>query len=164
MRAILFLMIFIFSCGIYAEECSVSFSEPNLISSIGISPVFNKVIKDDGVTKKQYQFRPELSDEQAFSEQSDKLYEPQFYLSIYEPACSKRVMIWFYEDNKNTDKLSNVILAGRAFKYLTGVGEAVFENKLKRLSSVQSFESYDNGKYSRFLKTGDIYSIDVYLK
>ncbi|ERA05134.1 hypothetical protein G995_02227 [Escherichia coli UMEA 3805-1] len=49
-------------------------------------------------------------------------------------------------------------------KYLTGVNESIFENKMKKFLKVQSFESFDERTDSKFIKSGDIYSIDVQLR
>lgn len=160
---ILFLMVLI-SFGVNAEECRLDFNESEFIDSLGKEPVRVNSIKENGIIKKQYEFRKELSTEEAFSDDAESKYEPQFYLTLYQPPCTERVKIWFYKDNGNTQKLSNAVLAGRAFKYLSGVDEAIFENKMKKFSSVNSFESIDSKSDSKFLKIGDIYSIDVFLR
>ena len=49
-----------------------------------------------------YEFRKELSTEEAFSDDAESKYEPQFYLTLYQPPCTERVKIWFYKDNGNT--------------------------------------------------------------
>lgn len=164
MRVLLLLMVFFLTFGVSAEQCSIRFNESELITSVGKTPTAKKIVKENGVTKKQYEFRRELSSEEALSDSADEKYEPQFYLSIYNPSCSKRVKIWYFEDNKNTEALSNKTLAGRAFKYLTGVEESIFENKLKKFSNVQSFESFDDKTDSKFIKSGGVYSIDVYFR
>ncbi|EOF6092620.1 hypothetical protein ACK1FD_004764, partial [Salmonella enterica] len=73
-----------------------------------------------------YEFRRELSSEEMLSDDADEKYEPQFYISVYNPSCPQKVIVWFFKDNKNTMDLSNEVLAGRAFKYLTGVNESIF--------------------------------------
>ncbi|MFO6427540.1 hypothetical protein ACLBOM_28750 [Escherichia coli] len=40
-----------------AAEGKFSFNESELISSIGIAPVKQEIIKDEGITKRQYEFR-----------------------------------------------------------------------------------------------------------
>lgn len=163
MRIILLLTIAFWSVGVTAGLCPISFKESTFISEIGMKPVKKTVTKDDGMTKHQYEFRKELSPEEAFSDNADKDYEPQFYVTIYNPSCPKKVKIWFYKDNQNTARHSNVLLAGKAFGYLTGVGGSVFTNKFNKLKFVQQFESFDENTESKFIKTGDIYSIDVNL-
>lgn len=164
MRVILFLITSLFAFGAVAGQCSLNFIESELIASVGTPPVKQKTIKEDGLTKRQYEFRNELSDEERLSDTAEENYKPQFYLTVYNPSCPRRVKIWFYEDNKNTMDLSNATFAGRAFKYLTGVEESIFENKMKRFSSVQHFESFDDNTDSKFIKIGNIYSIDVYFR
>ncbi|ECV4667230.1 hypothetical protein DWU69_17490, partial [Salmonella enterica subsp. enterica serovar Derby] len=104
------------------------------------------------------------SSEEMLSDDADEKYEPQFYISVYNPSCPQKVIVWFFKDNKNTMDLSNEVLAGRAFKYLTGVNESIFENKMKKFLKVQSFESFDERTDSKFIKSGNIYSIDVQLR
>lgn len=160
-RLAMFLMASLLSSGSIAEQCRLNFVESDLITAIGVKPKSVETIKDDGAVKKQYKFRNELSTDELLSDDADEKYEPQFYLTISEPSCSKEVKIWFYKDNKNTVSLTNEVLASRAFKYLTGVNESIFENKFNKFSSVNSFESFDGKTHSRFLKSGDIYSVDV---
>ena len=164
MRLILLFLISFIAFGASAVQCNINFNEKDFIDSLALKPLEAKVIKDDGVTKRQYKFRKELSIEEAFNEDSEKNYEPQFYIDIYEFSCPNRVKIWFHEDNNNTTNLSNKKLAARAFKYLTGVNESIFENKMRKFTNIQSFESFDNKTESRFLKVGDVYSVDVFLK
>lgn len=160
---ILFLMLLI-STGVNSEQCAIKFNESEFISSLGKEPVRVNSVKENGIVKKQYEFRKELSTEDAMSDDAESKYEPQFYLALYQPPCIERVKIWFYKDNANTQKLSNTVLAGRAFKYLSGVEESIFENKMKKFSNVNAFESYDTKSDAKFLKVGDIYSIDVFLR
>ena len=105
-----------------------------------------------------------MSFEEMLGDNDNEKYEPQFYISVYNPSCPQKVIIWFFKDNKNTQTLSNEVLAGRAFKYLTGVNESIFENKMKKFSKVQSFESFDERTDSKFIKSGNVYSIDVQLR
>lgn len=160
-RLAMFLIASLLSSGSIAEQCRLSFVESDLITAIGVKPKSVDTIKDDGVIKKQYKFRNELSTDELLSDVADEKYEPQFYLTIYEPSCSKKVKIWFYKDNKNTEPQSNKVLAARAFKYLTGVNESIFENKLNKFSNDNVFESFDEKTHSKFLKSSDIYSVDV---
>lgn len=78
-----------------AEECKFSFNESELISSIGIAPVKQEIIKDEGITKRQYEFRRELSSEEMLSDDADEKYEPQFYISVYNPSCPQRLLFGF---------------------------------------------------------------------
>lgn len=164
MRSVILFLMVLISFGSNAKECRLDFNESEFIGSLGKEPVRVNSIKENGINKKQYEFRKELSTEEAFSDDAESKYEPQFYLTLYQSPCTERVKIWFYKDNGNTQKLSNVVLAGRAFKYLSGVNEAIFENKMKKFSNVNSFESNDSKSDSKFLKVGDIYSIDVFLR
>ena len=164
MRIFVFFISALLSFNLAAEECKFSFNESELISSIGIAPVKQEIIKDEGITKRQYEFRRELSSEEMLSDDADEKYEPQFYISVYNPSCPQKIIVWFFKDNKNTMDLSNEVLAGRAFKYLTGVNESIFENKMKKFLKVQSFESFDERTDSKFIKSGGIYSIDVQLR
>ncbi|EMA1799416.1 hypothetical protein SD377_000256 [Cronobacter turicensis] len=164
MRVAALLIIALWTYGVSAEECFPGFSESGLIASVGKEPIKKVVKKQGNITSHQYEFRKELSTEELLSDDADLRYEPQFYLTIYEPPCAKKVKIWFYGDNKNTAKMSNVSLAGKAFEYLTGTEPAIFENKIKRFEDVQNFESFDDKADSRFIKSGDLYSIDVSLK
>ncbi|WP_313079082.1 hypothetical protein [Atlantibacter sp.] len=163
MRIFVLLIICFLPFSVIADQCNYNFAESDLVKSIGVKPTSKKTTKDDGDVKRQYEFRKPLTDEVAFSEDAEKNYEPQFYLALYNPPCPERIMIWFYEDNANTQNLSNKALAGRAFHYLTGLDEAIFNNKMKRFSEVQHFESFDERADSKFRKVGGIYSIDVYL-
>lgn len=164
MRTFILLIISFLSCSVIAEQCNYNFAESDLVNSIGLKPTSKKTTKEDSIVKRQYEFRKTLTGEAAFNEDAEKNYYPQFYLALYNPPCPDRITIWFHEDNANTQKLSNKVLAGRAFHYLTGVEEAIFENKLSRFSEVQHFESFDDRADSKFMKIGDIYSVDVYLK
>lgn len=69
---ILFFYICTFIFNLAAEECKFSFNESELISSIGIAPVKQEIIKDEGITKRQYEFRRELSSEEMLSDDADE--------------------------------------------------------------------------------------------
>lgn len=70
-----------------AEECKFSFNESELISSIGIAPVKQEIIKDEGITKRQYEFRRELSSEEMLSDDADENMSRSFiYLFIIHHA------------------------------------------------------------------------------
>lgn len=164
MRIAILLLVALWTFGASAEQCYPGFSESGFLAAIGKKPLKKTVKKEEGTTRHQYEFRKDLSAEDALSDDVDKKYEPQFYLTVYEPPCAKKVTIWFHKDNGNTEKLSNVTLAGRAYKYLTGVEPAIFENKMKRFNEVQHFESFEDKADSKFIKSGDIFSIEVTLK
>ncbi|PDO83351.1 hypothetical protein [Kosakonia pseudosacchari] len=164
MRIAILFLVALWAFSATAEQCYPEFSESGFLASIGKKPVKKTEKKEEGITRYQYEFRKDLPAEDALSDDADKKYEPQFYLTIYEPPCAKKVTIWFYKDNGNTEKLSNVTLAGRAYKYLTGVEPAIFANKMKRFNDVQNFESFDDKADSKFIKSGDVFSIEVTLK
>lgn len=164
MRLSLFFLISFLAFGTSAKQCAINYDEAKLIQSIKVEPVQIKTFKEDDLTKRQFEFRKELSGDELLSDDADSKYQPQFYVTINHPSCPDRVKIWFYEDNDNTKELPNTVLAGRAYRYLSGLDEAIFANKMKKFSDVTSFESYDERANSKFLKVGNIYSIDVFLQ
>ncbi|EIK4633362.1 hypothetical protein LJ356_004295, partial [Salmonella enterica subsp. enterica serovar Derby] len=50
MRIFVFFISALLSFNLAAEECKFSFNESELISSIGIAPVKQEIIKDEGIT------------------------------------------------------------------------------------------------------------------
>lgn len=83
------------SFNLAAEECKFSFNESELISSIGIAPVKQEIIKDEGITKRQYEFRRELSSEEMLSDDADENMSRSFiYLFIIHHA-HKRLLFGF---------------------------------------------------------------------
>ena len=134
-----------------AEQCRFIFNEAYFIKAMGQKPV--KKHKFDNGTKWQYDFRRESRDE--------KTYEPQFSVTIKNPKCPAYATLYFYEDNNNTESLSNKTLAGRAYNYFTGVDEAILGNKLNRFENVERFESFEDNAQSKFMKISNSYSIDI---
>ena len=164
MRLIAVLTVLFFSGLVSASECNPAFSEKDFIAEIGKKPENMQVFKDGGMLRHQYSFRKEQSDEEAFDDNKKPDYEPQIYITIYEPPCPDRISIHFYANEDKSMNKVNVALAGKAFEYLTGTSSAIFENKLAKFKGVQRFESYDGKADSLFVKVGDSYSIQVYLK
>lgn len=163
MRRALFLIVALWSMGTLANECYPNYSEKDLINSVGITPEKRSVKKDDGVIKNQYEFRKEPTLEEAFEEGSESKYEPQFYITIYEPICPKKIKIWFYGGDNGIHE-GNVTLASKAWAYLTGSEPTIFENQLRKFEGAQKFESYDEKANSLFMKAGTMYIVDVHLK
>lgn len=164
MRIAIFLFSILLACGVSAEQCYPAFNETDLLTAVGKKPLKKKIKKEGGITKYQYEFRKELTGDDALNDDANIKYEPQFYLTIYDPPCASKVTIWFYKDNENTEKLSNITLAGRAYHYLTGVDPAIFDNKMNRFNEVQHFESFEDKADSKFIHISDLYTIDVMLK
>lgn len=163
MRLPLLLIVSFWASGVMAQQCFPEFNETDLVNSVGLKALKKTPKKESGKLIHQYEFREDVPFDKVLSDDEAK-YEPQFYLTVYEPPCSKKITIWFYSDNENTANLSNITLAGRAFKYLTGVEPSIFENKINRFKSVQHFDSFDDKADSRFLKSGNLTSIEVNLK
>ncbi|WP_438335628.1 hypothetical protein ACSYAE_04950 [Edwardsiella tarda] len=163
MNRVLLVIIMLWSVGAIASTCYQGYSEKGLISSVGKKPEKKTVKTDDGVTKVQYEFRKEPTPEEAFSDDSESKFEPQFYITIYDPKCPSKIKIWFDGGDHGINE-SNVELASSAWSYLTGSNPDIFKNKLRKFSEVQKFESHDEKANSLFVTVGGVYFIDVYLK
>lgn len=164
MRLFAFLMALFFVNGVAARECYPSFNEKDFIAAIGKKPEKVQVFKDGGMLRHQYSFRKDQPLEEALDDSKQSEYEPQIYVTVYEPPCAKKISIYFYSNEDKSMNEVNVALAGKAFKYLTGTNSTIFENKLEKFKGVQRFESYDEKADSLFVKIGDTYSIQVHLK
>lgn len=164
MRLFAILMSLLFISGVSASECYPAFNEKDFIAAIGKNPEKMQVFKDGGVLRHQYSFRKEESLEDAFDDNKQSEYEPQIYVTVYEPPCAQKININFYANEDESMNEVNVALAGKAYEYLTGVSSAIFENKLEKFKGVQRFESYDEKADSLFVKMGDSYSIQIHLK
>lgn len=164
MRFFPLLMALFFVSGVSASECYPAFNEKDLIKAIGKKPEKVQVFKDGGTLRHQYSFRKDQTDEDAFGDNSKAEYEPQLYITVYEPPCPNRINIRFFANEDNSMNQVNVTLAGKAFEYLTGASTTIFGNKLEKFKSVQRFESYDQKADSLFVRTGDSYSIQIHLK
>ncbi|WP_223563923.1 hypothetical protein [Pantoea agglomerans] len=164
MRLLSVLMLLSFASGAYASECDTGFNEPDLIASIGKKPEKVQSIKDGSMVRHQYSFRKDITDEEAFDENSKAMYEPQLYVTVYEPPCSRKVIISFYGNDDKTLNVINVSLAGNAYEYLTGAGAEAFDNRLSKLKHVNRFESYDDKADSLFAKIDNQYSIQINMK
>jgi hypothetical protein len=112
----------------------------------------------------QYSFRKEQTDEEAFGDNSKAEYEPQLYITLYDPPCPDRISIHFFANEDKSMNEINVALAGKAYEYLTGTNRTIFQNKLEKFKGVQRFESHEENADSVFVKTGDSYSIQIHLK
>lgn len=123
-----------------------------------------QVFKDGGPLRHQYSFRKEQTDKEAFDDNSNAEYEPQLYVTVYDPPCPDKISIHFFANEDKSMNEINVALASNAFEYLTGNSSAIFENKLDKFKGVQRFESNDQKADSIFVKTGDSYSIQIHLK
>ncbi|TPE15850.1 hypothetical protein FJP62_10640 [Pantoea vagans] len=164
MRLFAFLMALFLANGAVASECYPAFNEKEFIAAIGKKPEKVQVFKDGGRLRHQYSFRKEQSLEDAFDDSKQSEYEPQFYVTVYEPPCAVKISIHFYANEDESMNEVNVVLAAKAYEYLTGTNSTIFENKLKRFKGVQRFESYDEKADSLFVKIGDTYSIQIHLK
>ncbi|KAF6661253.1 hypothetical protein HFD91_07640 [Enterobacteriaceae bacterium EKM102V] len=164
MRLFAILMALFFINWVAASECYPSFNEKDFIAAIGKKPEKVQVFRDGGRLRHQYSFRKEQSLEDAFDESKNAEYEPQIYVTLYNPPCPERISIHFYSNEDDSMNQVNVALAGKAFEYLTGTNSTIFENKLEKFKDVQRFESYDEKANSLFVKTGDSYSIQIHLK
>lgn len=164
MRLFAILMSMLFVSGASASECYPTFNEKDFIAAIGKNPEKVQVFKDGGVLRHQYSFRKEQPLEDAFDDNKQSEYEPQIYVTVYEPPCAEKISIYFFANEDESMNEVNVALAGKAYEYLTGTNSTIFENKLERFKSVQRFESYDKKADSLFVKTGDSYSIQIHLK
>lgn len=147
-----------------AGECYPAFNEKYLIAAIGKKPEKVQVFKDGGMLRHQYSFRKEQTDEEAFADNSKHEYEPQLYVTVYDPPCAEKISIHFYGNEDKSMNEVNVALAGKAFEYLTGTSSTIFENKLNKLKGVQRIESYDKKADSIFVKSDNSYSIQISLK
>ena len=157
-------MALFFVNGAAASECYPAFNEKAFIAAIGKKPEKMQVFKDAGTLRHQYSFRKEQSLEDAFDDSKQSEYEPQIYITVYDPPCSEKVSIHFYANEDESMNKVNVALAGKAFEYLTGTNSTIFENKLEKFKGVQRFESYDEKADSLFVKIGGSYSIQIHLK
>jgi len=164
MRLFAFLMALFLANGAVASECYPAFNEKEFIAAIGKKPEKVQVFKDGGSLRHQYSFRKEQSFEDAFDDSKKSEYEPQIYVTVYEPPCPDRVSIHFYANEDESMNEVNVELAGKAYEYLTGTNSTIFENKLEKFKGVQRFESHDEKADSLFVKIDDSYSIQVHLK
>lgn len=164
MRLFAIIMSMLFVSGASASECYPTFNEKDFIAAVGKNPEKMQVFKDGGVLRHQYSFRKEQSLEDAFDDNKQSEYEPQIYVTVYEPPCAEKISIYFFANEDESMNEVNVELAGKAYEYLTGTNSTIFENKLERFKSVQRFESYDKKADSLFVKTGDSYSIQIHLK
>ncbi len=158
------LMALFFVNGAAASECYPAFNEKDFIAAIGKGPEKVQVFKDGGMLRHQYSFRKEQSLEDAFDDSKQSEYEPQIYVTVYEPPCAEKISIHFYANEDKSMNEVNVALASKAFEYLTGNSSTIFENKLDKFKGVQRFESNDQKADSIFVKTGDSYSIQLHLK
>ncbi|MEN4566190.1 hypothetical protein [Pantoea agglomerans] len=164
MPLLAFLMTLFFVNGVMASDCYPAFNEKDFIAAIGKKPEKVQVFKDGGMLRHQYSFRKEQSLEDAFDDSKQSEYEPQIYVTVYEPPCAEKISIHFYANEDKSLNEVNVALAGKAFEYLTGTNSTIFENKLEKFKGVQRFESYDEKADSLFVKIGDSYSIQIHLK
>ncbi|WNK52251.1 hypothetical protein [Pantoea agglomerans] len=164
MRFFPLLMALFFVSGVSASECYPAFNETDFINAIGNKPQKVQVFKDGGTLRHQYSFRKEQTDEEAFGDNSNAEYEPQLYVTVYDPPCPDKVSIHFFANEDKSMNEINVALASKAFEYLTGNSSTIFENKLDKFKGVQRFESHDQKADSIFVKTGDSYSIQIHLK
>lgn len=164
MRLFALLMALFFVNGVSASECYPAFNEKDFIAAIGKKPEKVQVFKDGGMLRHQYSFRKEQSLEDAFDDSKQSEYEPQIYVTVYEPPCAEKISIYFFANEDKSMNEVNVALAGKAYEYLTGTNSTIFENKLERFKGVQRFESYDKKADSLFVKIGDSYSIQIHLK
>jgi len=164
MRLLAFLMALFFVNGATASECYPAFNEKDFIAAIGKKPEKVQIFRDGGRLRHQYSFRKEQSLEDAFDESKNAEYEPQIYVTLYNPPCPENISIHFYSNEDESMNEINVALAGKAYEYLTGTNTTIFENKLQKFRGVQRFESYDEKADSIFAKIGDSYSIQIHLK
>lgn len=164
MRFFPLLMALFFVSGVSASECYPAFNEKDFIDAIGKKPEKVQVFKEGGVLRHQYSFRKEQSLEDAFDDSKQSEYEPQIYITVYDPPCADKISIHFYANEDKSMNQVNVALAGKAFEYLTGINNTIFENKLKKFKGAQRFESYDEKADSVFVKIDDSYSIQIHLK
>ena len=164
MKKVIFFISAFLSFGVMAEECPVKYKEADFLAAIGKEPEKMQVLKDDGMVRHQYFFRKELTDEEAFEEGSKAQYEPQLYVTIYEPPCPEKISIFFFGNEDKSMNEVNVALAGKAFEYLTGTSSTIFANKMEKFKGVQRFESNDEKADSVFAKTDNSYSIQIQLK
>ncbi|WP_033756126.1 hypothetical protein [Pantoea sp. NGS-ED-1003] len=164
MRLFVFLMALFFVSGAAASECYPAFNEKDFIAAIGKKPEKVQVFKDGGMLRHQYSFRKEQSLEDAFDDSKKSEYEPQIYVTVYEPPCAEKISIYFFANEDKSMNEVNVALAAKAYEYLTGTNSTIFENKLEKFKGVQRFESYDEKADSLFVKIGDSYSIQIHLK
>ncbi|WP_436856353.1 hypothetical protein [Citrobacter tructae] len=163
MRILFCFVIALWSTGSLANQCFQHYDEKDLVASVGVKPEKKTIEKEDGITKLQYEFiknatREELQDEKVRDE-----YIPQFYITIYNPSCPKKIKLWFFGLDSGLSH-SKVDLAGNAWSYLTGSEQSIFKNKLVKFNEVQKFESHDENANSIFMKAGSMYVVDVYLK
>ncbi|MDE8556963.1 hypothetical protein [Pantoea vagans] len=164
MRLFAFLMALFFVNAVAASECYPAFNEKDFIAAIGKKPEKVQIFKDGGTLRHQYSFRKEMTDEEAFDDNQKAEYEPQLYVTVYDPPCPDRISIQFFSnEDKSMDRV-NVALAGKAFEYLSGTSSTIFSNKLQKLKDVQRFESNDEKADSLFVKNGDSYSIQIKLR
>ena len=164
MRLFAFLMALFFVNGVAASECQPAFNEKDFIAAIGEKPEKVQVFKDGGMLRHQYSFRKEQTDEEAFDDNSKAEYEPQLYITLYDPPCSDRIKIHFFANEDKSMNKVNVALAGKAYEYLTGTNRTIFQNELEKFRGVQRFESNEENADSVFVKAGDSYSIQIHLK
>lgn len=164
MRLFAFLMALFFVNGVAASECYPAFNEKDFITAIGKKPEKVQVFKDGGMLRHQYSFRKEQSLEDAFDDNKKSGYEPQIYVTVYEPPCAEKISIYFFANEDESMNEVNVALAGKAYEYLTGTNGTIFQNKLEKFKGVQRFESHDQKADSIFVKIGDSYSIQIHLK
>ncbi|QGY57429.1 hypothetical protein PAASB05_05835 [Pantoea agglomerans] len=164
MRFFPLLMALFFVSGVSASECYPAINERDFIKAIGKKPEKVQVFKDGGTLRHQYSFRKDQTDEEAFGDNNKADYEPQIYITVYEPPCPNRISIHFFANEDKSMNQVNVTLAGKAFEYLTGTSTTIFGNKLEKFKSVQRFESYDQKADSLFVRTGDSYLIQIHLK
>ena len=164
MRLFAFLMALFVVNGAAASECYPAFNEKAFIAAVGKKPEKMQVFKDGGTLRHQYSFRKEQSLEDAFDDSKQSEYEPQIYVTVYDPPCAEKISIYFFANEDESMNKVNVALAGKAFEYLTGTNSTIFENKLEKFKRVQRFESYDEKADSLFVKIDDSYSIQIHLK
>lgn len=164
MRLLAVLMVLIFSIGADASECEPGFNEPDFIASIGKKPEKVQSIKDGTMVRRQYSFRKDITDEEAFDDNSKAVYEPQLYVTVYEPPCLRKVIINFYGNDDKSLNVINVTLAAKTYEYLTGVGAETFDNRMSKLKHVNRFESYDDKADSLFVKIDNQYSIQINMR
>lgn len=164
MRLFAILTALFFIHGAVASECYPAFNEKDFIAAIGKKPEKVQVFKDGGMLRHQYSFRNEQSLEDSFDDSKQSEYEPQIYVTVYEPPCAEKISIHFYANEDKSMNKVNVALAGKAYEYLTGTNSTIFQNRLEKFRGVQRFESYDEKADSLFVKIDDSYSVQIHLK
>jgi len=163
MRYLSILAAVIFTGGVAASECHPAFDEAKLLAAIGSKPEKMVKLKDDDLIRHQYSFRKEQTEDEVLGDKPSK-YEPQIYVTLFQPPCSEKINIYFYVNEDGSMNEPNIKIASNAFGYLTGFSEGEFERNIKKLSGVNRFELNNDKANSLFVKIGDTYSINISLK